>query len=199
MTSRVENLEFNDLGLEVLEKSTLYTPTYVIPRGWNLPMNEALENFAHSDFKKGIIRRELHGNLNWSELDWNIYNISRSDARVKISTIKRRTEVSYNTIKKHFYDNVLPSCIIAHYFFPEGYPFYQQLVLKLSSKYEEGIVDELRKLPCTSYVFPLENSLFIALFHENTDFTMDIIQKLEERAIIDDCLLFNPLTYHIPD
>ncbi|MBU7018314.1 MAG: hypothetical protein HXS44_12460 [Theionarchaea archaeon] len=159
----------------------------------------ALENFARSDFRKGTIKRELYGNLDWSELEWNIYNVSRSDARLKVSTVKRQTAASYNTTKKHFYDKVLPSCIIAHYFFPKGYPLHQQLVLKLNSKYEEGIVNGLQKLLCTSYIFPLEKSLFIALFHENTNFTLDIIQKLEERAIIDDYLLFNPLTYHIPD
>ena len=62
-------------------------------------------------------------------------------------------------------------------------------------KYEEDIVRSLQKLPCTTYVFPLEKSIVLGLFHESIKVLMEVLEKMEEKAIIDNSLLFSPLAY----
>ncbi len=49
-------------------------------------------------------------------------------------------------------------------------------------------------LPCTTHVFPLEKELILILYHESINKVMDTIQKMEEVGIIDDYLLYVPLT-----
>ena len=79
-----------------------------------------------------------------------------------------------------------------------GYDYYQQLILKARSRYEASITEALQRLPCTSYIFPLEHDFLTVLFHEKTDVTLNAIQKLEEIGIIDNYLLFNPLMHDAP-
>jgi len=199
VTSRKDDLNFENLGLEIIEKSTLFTPIYTVPKGWNKPMNTAIENLCRLDFKKGLLPRTLNKGFSWDSLDWNIYNVMRANIRLKFSVVTRKSESCYNTVKNRFFKKILPSCIVAHYFYPKGLPHYQQLHLLMKTDYEKDLVNALEVLPCTSYAFPLEKSLFVVLFHEETDKTLDVVQKLEERAILDDYLLFNPLMYDMPD
>jgi hypothetical protein len=56
-------------------------------------------------------------------------------------------------------------------------------------------VTALQKLPCTTYVFPLENELILTLFSENATKVLQIVEKMEEKAIIDDSLLYNPIAH----
>jgi len=198
ITSREENIHFRSLDLEIVEKSLLYTPIYTIPRGWNVDMNKALETVVHHDFRKGTLPREIYGDLDWQEIDWNIFEVMRANLRTKLSIVRDRIQENYNTIKNHFFKKVLPSCTIAHYFFPRGYDYYQQLILKARSRYEASITEALQRLPCTSYIFPLEHDFLTVLFHEKTDVTLNAIQKLEEIGIIDNYLLFNPLMHDAP-
>ena len=101
--------------------------------------------------------------------------------------------VSSKTVQKHFYEKVLPKCIQINYFFPRGYQDYLKAFLLINSDYELKIVSALRKLPCTTYVFPLEESLVIVLFHESVTKTLEFLEKIEEKAIIDSYLLYNVL------
>ena len=63
----------------------------------------------------------------------------------------------------------------------------------MESDFEESIVRALEKLPCTSYVYPLEDCLVIILFYENIDSVILTLKKIEKREIFESYLLFNPL------
>ncbi|MBU7042140.1 MAG: hypothetical protein HXS47_01020 [Theionarchaea archaeon] len=90
-------------------------------------------------------------------------------------------------------NKVIPSCVVAHYFFPKGYDHYEQAFLRIHSKYEKDFVKILEKFPCTTYIFPLEKGLIINLFHERAGVLLPVIEKVEEKAFIDDYLLHIPI------
>ncbi len=201
ITSRDSPLDLGTYGLEIWEKSALYTPLYTIPKGWDKPMSVTLENFTNfpfeNDGQKNLLDRKTYGVLSWDDLDWKIFHMMKSNVRRKLSTLTQ-IGTNYNTIKNHFLKKVLPSCTIAHYFFPKGYDYYQKLILSLKTQYETGFVNAFERLPCTTVVFPLERNLFVVLFHERMVEMLNAIEKLEEEAIIDDYFLFNPLMHDYP-
>ena len=195
--TREKNVDFEKYGLGIEEKCNLYTMLYTIPRGWNTPIEEAFQSFSDSDFEKGFISRDVNGILEWSNLDWKIYYAMREDVRSEFTHIGEEVSVASFTVKSHFYKYVLPCCNVAHYFFPKGYNFYKQAFLKITTKYEKGIVRALEKLPCTTYVIPLEKGLILNIFHEGVNELMTAIQKIEEIGILDTYSLQAPLTYSI--
>lgn len=199
LTSREPDLTFGQYDLDILEKSKLYTPIYTIPRGWQIPMDKALEALITTDVKKGLIPRTAYYDFSWSELDWRIFDIMSENVRTKIAYLARKTGVDFKTAKDHFLNVVLPSCVIAHYFYPKGYDFYLQSFVRIHSECEAAIVEALKGLPCTTYVFPLEKELVINLFHENQRKIIDLLGKMEEKSIIDGFLLYAPLYYICPD
>jgi hypothetical protein len=199
LTSRDPDLSMKKYGLDILEKSKLYTPMYTIPKGWNTPTDTALTSLTHITLKKGLIPRTVYYHFSWSELDWEIYDIMGENIRTKIAHVARKTRVDYSTAKHHFFDRVLPACVVAHYFYPKGYDSYYKAFLRISSDYEAKIVNALEKLPCTSYVFPLEKELILLLFHEDTQKIITLMEKMEEKTIIDGFLLYAPLYYSCPD
>jgi len=197
--SRENDLMLDNYGLTILEETRTFTPIYTIPRGWNIPMNVALERFSQINPKKGLIPRTIYHGFSWSELDWKIFNIMAKNVRTKMSVVSKETKTDYMTVKRHFFNTVLPACQIAHYFYPRGFSSYYQSILRLSSDYEIEIVDALQKLPCTTYVFPLEEDLLIFLCHENIAKVIEGFGKMEEKAFIDGFLPYAPLHYSIPD
>jgi len=75
---------------------------------------------------------------------------------------------------------------------------YFPVFLKVESEYEKCLINALGKLPCTSYVFPLENSLVMILHYDPLDSVKSILrsfEKLEENAIVDSFLLYAPIVY----
>lgn len=199
MTSRVKDLTLEKEGLDILEQSRLYTPVYTVPQGWNTPMNEALEALTRIELRKGIIPRTVYYDFPWSELDWRIFEIMSDSVRTKIAYLAREIHGDYSTAKHHFFDVVVPCCVIAHYFFPKGYSSYFQSFIKVSSDYEVEMVKAFENLPCTTYVFPLEKELVINLFHENQKNMVTLLEKMEEKTVIDSFLLYNPLYSVYPD
>ena len=187
------NIGKYDLSLK--EKSKLFTPIYTIPSGWDNEMGNALDNFLNSQFSRSRIPRTLYEGLDWETLDWNIFDAMKTNIREKFTVIARKVGSSVVTVKKHFCDSILPNCVVANYFFPKGYRNCKQVFLMIYSDYEFSLIEALSKLPCTTYVFPLENSIILGLFHESISDILETLQKMEEKAIIDDYLLYNPLAY----
>jgi len=61
-------------------------------------------------------------------------------------------------------------------------------------RHERVSLGSLEKLPCTSYVYPLEKSLIIILFHEDIDHVTLALKKLEKKETIESYLLYNALS-----
>jgi len=193
ITSRNESLNVESFGLKLIETSKMFTPIYTIPKGWNLPMKVAFENVMNSPFKRSKLPRTFYRGLDWDELDWRIYGIIKRNARQKFTVIARNADTMPTTVKKHFYEKILPNSVLINYFFPKGRDSYRQVFLRIESDFECSIIDALKELPCTSYIFPLEKSVILGLFHESITDVLSVIGKMEEKAILDDYLLYNPL------
>jgi len=199
LMSRNKDLKVERYGLTLLEKSVIYTPVFTIPKSCKLDTNAAFQAIPNNSFRKGFLNRELLKGFDWAELDWNIYSIMGSNVRAKYSHVAKKCDTTPTTTKKHFLEKVVPRCVQVHYFFPKGFSNYSQAFLRVFSGYEKSLIESLPNLPCTSYVYPLEEGLILVLFHESTEVLLESFEKLEEMAIIDGYLLFNPIAHSVSD
>ena len=179
--------------LRILKKSTSYTPIYTIPSGWNSNVIDGLRKITELSLNEGRIERIMEEWLPWEDIDFRIYDIMKNNIQMQFSDVARKIEFSSNTVKKHFYETVMPYCNISHYFFPKGYDYYQKAMLSVETSYETGLVEALSRLPCTTYVFPFENEIILILFHEGIQDVMSVFRKLEEKGYIKKHLLLVPL------
>lgn len=194
ITSRKQHKDFDEYDLSIKEESMLYTPVYPVPKGWNNPMKDSLHNFAHSDFKKGLIPRTLHRFLEWDPLDWDIYHEAKKGLRsFNYTNTAKKVNSTPTTVRTRFLEKVVPKCIQINYFFPHGYDQYLQAFLKVKTDFESSFIEALEKLPCTSYVYPLEDCIVIILFYDDIDSVILALKKIEKREILESYLLFNPL------
>ena len=195
LMSRSENPKVGKFGLSLVEKSVIYTPIFPVPDSCRIDSNAAYSAILENKFKKGKLDRNLLNGFNWDILDWNIYNIMGCNVREKFTKLARECKTTPTTAKKHFMEKVLPNCVQVHYFFPKEQRSYFEAFLRLYSEYEENIVGILPRLPCTSFVYPMEEEIIVRLFHESIVVLLETLEKLEEMAIIDGYLLFNPIAY----
>ncbi|MBU7014889.1 MAG: hypothetical protein HXS52_12090 [Theionarchaea archaeon] len=180
-------------GLTIKKKSILYNPVYTHPVGWNLEMKESFRRLADSELSAGKFLREMEEFLFWGDSEFRIFDCMKTNVQKPFSQVARACHVSPNTVRKYFNEGILPCCEIAHYFFPRGYSHYQQSLIVLKSKYEKDFVRVLSKLPCTTYVFLLQEEIVLDIFHEGAVDMMFAIKKLEEKGYIDDYFLLIPL------
>jgi len=195
LTSRDPALDLTMYDLEVVESSILYSPIFIIPRGWHLPFDKAAQNVLKCQFEDGNLERKSCGILSWKDLDMKIFESMRENVRRPFTEVSEIAGVYSSAIKEHFYKHVLPHCNVAHYFFPKGYDFYMKNQIRIHTKCEKSIVSALKCLPCTTYVYPLEKGLIITLFHENINIAMTLVEKMEENGIIEHYTLYTPLWY----
>lgn len=158
----------------------------------------ALKDFDEFPHLEGKVERVIFGDPPWDKLDWRIFHFMKGNVRQKFTVVARNTDTTSGTAKLRFYEKILPNCVIANYFFPKGFEYYSPLFLRLKTQNETNIIKGLEKLPCTSYVFPLDRSLVLILFYDSKDdiiTLLNILQKKEENAIIDSYLLYSPIVY----
>ena len=122
-------------------------------------MDEGLEAMARCGFKRGLIEREVGENLRWDDIDWRIYDLFSGNVRTEYTGVAREIGVFPNTVKSRFLNKVMPPCVVANYFFPKGYDYYEQAFLRIHSRYEKDFIKILEKFPCMTYVFPLKKGL----------------------------------------
>ncbi len=189
-----DNLNLMEYSLTIIEKSTLYAPIYPIPKGWNLPMDQAFNNFRNTDFKKGLIPRTLYKGFGWDSLDWDIFQKVKKNIRsFSYTEVARKVDSTPTTVRTRFLEEIIPKCVQINYFFPKGYDAYWQVFLKIETDYESSIVKALEKLPCTSYIFPLEKDLVICLFYEDVNDVLLSLKKVKKEGIVENCSVYNLL------
>jgi len=190
ITSR-KDIDLSSYNLDVV-KTKMYAPIFTEPRGWDKEIEETFKDMINSDFEKGNLTREKL-RLDWTELDWTIYREMKGNIRRSFKDVSKITDVYRQTVKSHFFDIVLPHCVICHYFFPRGYDYYRQTFLRIQSNYEKDLINAFSKLSTTTYVYPLGNELNVVAFHDNSNKFLKNIQKLEEKGIIENYYVSVPL------
>ena len=195
IVSRDKNLNLEEQNISIIKESIFYKDTYTIPKGWKKSPEDALKELINFDFQKGNIQRKFYGILDWSELDWQIFNLMKENVRKKISQVSEKTDATYKTVKKHFKENVLPKCSIAHYFFPEGYDNYRYIYLRIKSDYEISLIDSFKKLPCTTYIYLLDDEMNVIIFYKSHFLILETLKKLKEIGILSNYLLYIPIIH----
>ena len=195
VASPSSDIDLRRFGLTVEFKSYLYTPIYTEPKGWNKSFDECLANLVNSNFEKGTLERFAEKKLDWNSKDWEIYRFMQSNIRKKWLHLARHVGLSLSTARNHFFSHILPECYQAHYFFPKGYDYYSKMVLRVRTKCEIALVKNLELLPCTSYVFPLQNEITVTLFHEDENGVLGSLEKMKEIGALRDYLLYTPIAY----
>ncbi len=195
VTSRNEDIDFDEFGVEIVEESMLYTPIFIKPLGWKNDFSEATKKIENFSFKKGYLKRDIQEALKWSDLDFEIFTRMKDNGRKRYSDVAKEIEVHSTTVKRHFMDNILPNCEFVHYFFPMGYKFYNKAFFLIRSEYELSLVRAFRLLPCTTYIFPYEKMMGCIIFHRDMTALMTMIEKLKIEGIIDSFSMFTPLKY----
>ncbi len=178
---------------KIAKKSASYTPLYTVPTGYNFDTRDVLFKIANSSLTEGKVERKMEDWLPWEDVHFRMYEILKNNIQLEFSVVARRLGLSSNTIKTYFYEDVLPYCNIAHYFFPKGYDYYHKALIMANSNYEKGLVEAFSRMPCTTYVFPLEEEIIFIIFHESINDLMSTIRKMEERKYIGKYLLCIPL------
>jgi hypothetical protein len=196
ITSNDPNLNVSDFDLQVTESSMLYSPIYTVPHGLKTSFSNATKKIINFPFKPGKLNRKAKGTLQWSDIDVQIFQSMRKDARQAFSQVADLWGVAPNTVKTHYFNSVLPSCKIAHYFFPRGYDHYHQSLFRIQTKYENSFVKALRMLPTTVYVYPFESGLCVNFFHDNINILMTLMGKMEEKRVIKSFTLYTPLWHN---
>lgn len=181
--------------LRIMKKSISYTPIYTIPRGWRYSTDEILAKMADSTLEEGKIERKIEDWLPWTDTHFRIYEIFKNNIQLEFAVAARKLGLSQDIVRKGFYKSILPFCNVAHYFFPKGYNHYHKSFIVADSNHEMGLVRAFSELPCTTYVFPLEEELLFLIFHENINDLMLFFKKIEEKRYIEKYFLCIPLYF----
>lgn len=195
VTTRCDNYRFKTKAT-VAKKTQMFTPIFTIPKGWRLDASSLLKDkIAHSKPSRGKIERIVEDFLPWDQREFDIHNLMMNNAQMSFSTVAKKLDMSHTTVKKYFYKNILPYCNVTHYFFPEGYSFYDKSFILLESDYETGLIDLFTLLPCTTYIYPFEEEIALTIFHKGIQELMFALKKLEEREYLTTHSLFTPLQW----
>ncbi len=193
ITSRMNELDFKSIGLEVQEKTSFFDPIFPIPYGWKKPMRKCIQRIGNSQFTKNRLNRKNYDELDWQNKEWKIYRSIRANLRKSFKSVGEDVGISSFTVKKILNEKVLPRCIVANYFFPLGYKHYDKIFIRLKSEYEKSIISSLKNLPCTTYVYPLQDEIILILFYENIKDIFVLTRKIEEKGLAEDLVLYIPL------
>ena len=186
----------NTIPLSCLyEMSPIFTPIYTFPDGWNRSERQCLDIITHYTFEDSILPREVFPPLKWDPLDWQIYNACRMDIRFNLRTIAESLNTTYETVRQHFYKNVLPQTIQCVGFFPQGLFNYSVLYFLVKTPHEHSLVSALSKLQTSCVIWPLRNHLVCMLYFQKLDYFLSTIYLLEKKKIFERYYFLFPLEY----
>lgn len=195
--TRKPEINLSSIGIEIEEEMLIYEPIYTIPVGWENTMGECVKKFFRTEFKKDKLERSKRGILEWEQLQWDIYKNMYSNLRAPFKKVAKRIGVSQQTVQYNLYRKVLPCCNVANFFFPLGYRFYDQILVRLDSDFEKSITEAIQCFPCTTYIYPLEKGIVLNIFYKKIHYILKFIKKLEEKGLAQDILLSTPLAHYV--
>ena len=115
--------------------------------------------------EKGDIERAKYPN-NWDDLDWQVYYSMKKNPNLSFGKVGGNLGVSWTTIQIHF-KKILKDIDIWVSFYPKGYGYYQQALLKFKTKYEKDLESELRGIDRSSFLYKYEENLLLYVFYED--------------------------------
>jgi hypothetical protein len=144
--------------------------------------------------EKGKIEPDLypHG---WDSLDWKVFHEMRNPY-VLYPHIAEKLGVSWRTVSNHF-KRIMKNCKPWISFFPKGLMNYFHLFLFFRTEYEIGILNELKNLDRTSYVYKFGDTIIVYLCVNRSE-DHSIFMKMENEGIIRDLSISVPSQWEKP-
>ncbi|MGD2251109.1 MAG: hypothetical protein PVF58_22150 [Candidatus Methanofastidiosia archaeon] len=131
----------------------------------------------------------------WSDKHWKLFEVMSSPRKVKLIDIVKKTGIAYETIVKYF-DDILKQSKIHACFFPLSKMGYSHQVVTFKTDYEIGVLNALKELDRTNYIYKTEGVIILVLniIPKPSDFnnSTDTFKKLEEKGYIRDVHICTP-------
>lgn len=176
--------------------SPIFTPMYTVPKGWNCSEQQCLDTITRYTYRKGILSRPVLNPLDWDLLDWRIYNILRMDLRQSLQKVAQTLNTTYETIRLHLYNKILPQTIQFVGFFPQGIENYSHLFLLVKTSCERSLVSVLSKLQTSCLIWPLQSYLICYVYFHNLSIFLKSIFSLEKKKVFEEYNFLLPMKYH---
>ena len=174
-------------GASTLEYANVIYPTY--------PGVSKLENLTLN--QKGKIMRDPFPHC-WDDLDWKIYNEMRSIRKYSLVKIGEKLGYSWKTIGKRF-RKIMEQCKILLSFFPDGYLFYDDVLLTFETKYEIGLENALQYIDRTTYLWKLGDLILLMLhipLYESQKKVLNRFAEFQEMGLIRHLKVSTPIRTH---
>ncbi|MBU7013403.1 MAG: hypothetical protein HXS52_03030 [Theionarchaea archaeon] len=126
----------------------------------------------------------------WSSFDWEVFQKRRdpTESSIKIGGV---LGVSHRRVLNS-YKRILGDCSVWIPFFPKGYGNYTPYFVSFETDYETGVVEELKKIDRSSYVYRIDDTMLLNLFFERR-LEIDSMLQLEKKGIIHDLRVSSPM------
>jgi len=144
--------------------------------------------------KKGQLPRDPypHG---WLDEHWGVYNCMRAPREVTYREVGKKIGLSWETVKK-YYKDILGQCKILNCFFPLGIDGYGHQLVTFETDYEIGVLDALKKLNRTTFIYKANGIIILCLYLIPAPFNFNVstnrFKELEENGYIRDLHVCTP-------
>lgn len=169
-------------GASILEYAYCITPSF--------PAKKTIRDIELTE--KGILDPKVYPD-GWDDVDHSVYEGMR-DPAIQFWRVGEKIGKSWQTVKRRF-NAVITDCDIWMAFFPRGYENYSQALITFKTKYEIGLLNELKKLDRSSFLFKVGETLILHLFYENS-FEHYVFSKLRKEGKISDLKISVPVCYY---
>ena len=148
--------------------------------------------------KKGKLPQDPypHG---WSDEHWDIYRVLGLPRSLSFRDVGKKVGLSWETVKKYYYE-VLEQCKVLSCFFPLGKEGYSHQIVTFETEYEISVLEALKKLDRTTYIYKAKEIIILILFLIPRPFDFNIstnmFKELEEKGYIRDLHVCTPRKWH---
>lgn len=160
-----------------------------------LPAKLKAEEFQIEEIK-GKLKEDKYPE-SWNEMDWKVFYEMRAP-RASYGKIAGRLKVEWITVRRH-YHKILADCKVLTAFFPKGYNGYSRLLAVFKTKFEVGLIESLKKLDRSSYVWKCKDFILLTLFVDNYNLASERLELLEENGLIRNLSVSIPIRYYVKE
>ena len=158
--------------------------------------NSFLEDIYIDEKGKLPVDPYPHG---WSDDHWEIYRLMGAPRNHKIRNVIKKVDLSWETVIKYFYE-VCSQCKVLSGFFPLGRKGYSFQLITFKTDYEIGLVNALKKLNRTTFIYKANGIVILCLNLIPRPFDFNFSTKkfvdLEEKGYIRDLHVCTPVDWH---
>ena len=163
-------------------------------------------SYTPSSYIEYIKIPEQKGNLpedpyphGWLDEHWDIYRVLKKPRSLSFRDAGREVDLSWDSVKKYFYE-VLEQSKVLSCFFPRGKNGYSKQIVTFETDYEMGILNALKNVNRTTYIYKTEEMIILVLFLVPRPFdfnvSTDFFKKLEEKGYIRDLHVCTPRNWY---